>query len=170
MPSNHLILCHLLLLDETAVAATETPQVFPRMMVIPGTSMMVIPSSWNDPFTKVWIKIIWSCVGGHAVLCPSMDCAGCLEMLTLGFCPPEVGFILASPSIDVLCLLYIKPTLDHVLFPVIAIKLLMYSFTLGRSGHLWVPDTVLSTKCTEASDGAGASVFADCTAERQRRP
>ena len=87
-----------------------------------------------------------------------------------GFLCSRSGFILASPSIDVLCLLYIKPTLDHVLFPVIAIKLLMYSFTLGRSGHLWVPDTVLSTKCTEASEGAGASVFADCTAERQRRP
>ena len=120
MPSNHLILCHLLLLDETTVAATETPPVFPRMMVTPGTSMMVIPSSWDDPFTKVWIKIIRSYVGGHSVQGPSVDSAGCLETLTLGFCPPEVGFILASPSIDALCLPYIKPTVDYVLFPTIA--------------------------------------------------
>ena len=96
MPSNHLILCHLLLPDETPVAVTETPPVFP--------SMMVIPSSWDDPFTTVWIKIIQSCISGPSVQGPSLDSSGCLEMLTLSFCPPEMGFILTSPSRDVLCL------------------------------------------------------------------
>lgn len=52
--------------------------------------------------------------------CPPMDSAGLLEMLTLSFCPPEMGLIWASPPIDVLSLLYIKPNVDHSLFPVIA--------------------------------------------------
>ena len=149
MPSNHLILCHLLLPDETPVAVTETPPVFP--------SMMVIPSSWDDPFTTVWIKIIRSCISGHSVQGPSLDSSGCLEMLTLSFCPPEMGFILTSPSRDVLCLLYIKPAVDHLLFPVIAIKLLMCSFILGKSGHLPGARHCAEHRVHKASDRAVAS-------------